>query len=121
MCQWRLGTWGMIVRQALCLLEIQEMAHCQIYGEYLINAQGEDVVAGVRTGKQVDEMKKDLPDSYKQLVKTCERLEKHYKEPQDIEFTIEQGKFYLLQTRKCKNECIRDGKNICRYGKRKIN
>jgi len=74
----------------------------QIYGEYLINAQGEDVVAGVRTGKQVDEMKKDLPESYKQLAKTCERLEKHYKEPQDIEFTIEQGKFYLLQTRNAK-------------------
>ncbi|BDQ30821.1 MAG: pyruvate, phosphate dikinase [Nitrosopumilus sp.] len=74
----------------------------QIYGEYLINAQGEDVVAGVRTGKQVNEMKKDLPESYKQLTKTCERLEKHYKEPQDIEFTIEQGKFYLLQTRNAK-------------------
>ena len=74
----------------------------KIYGEYLINAQGEDVVAGVRTGKQVDEMKKDLPESYKQLAKTCERLEKHYKEPQDIEFTIEQGKFYLLQTRNAK-------------------
>ncbi|MGI9565962.1 MAG: pyruvate, phosphate dikinase, partial [Nitrosopumilus sp.] len=78
----------------------------QIYGEYLINAQGEDVVAGVRTGKQVEEMKKDLPDSYKQLVKTCERLEKHYKEPQDIEFTIEQGKFYLLQTRNAKMNAV---------------
>lgn len=74
----------------------------KIYGEYLINAQGEDVVAGVRTGKQVDEMRKDLPDSYRQLAKTCERLEKHYKEPQDIEFTIEQGRFYLLQTRNAK-------------------
>lgn len=74
----------------------------KIYGEYLINAQGEDVVAGVRTGKQVDQMKKDLPESYKQLAKTCERLEKHYKEPQDIEFTIEQGRFYLLQTRNAK-------------------
>ncbi|QUC65239.1 pyruvate, phosphate dikinase [Nitrosopumilus sp. K4] len=73
-----------------------------IYGEYLVNAQGEDVVAGVRTGKQVDEMKKELPESYKQLVKTCQRLEKHYKEPQDIEFTIEQGRFYLLQTRNAK-------------------
>ena len=60
----------------------------KIYGEYLINAQGEDVVAGVRTGKQVDDMKKDLPESYKQLVKTCQKLERHYKEPQDIEFTI---------------------------------
>ena len=73
-----------------------------IYGEYLVNAQGEDVVAGVRTGKQVDEMSKEMPESYKQLTKTCERLEKHYKEPQDIEFTIEQGQFYLLQTRNAK-------------------
>ncbi len=77
-----------------------------IYGEYLVNAQGEDVVAGVRTGKQVDEMKKELPDSYKQLAKTCERLEKHYREPQDIEFTIEQGRFYLLQTRNAKMNAV---------------
>lgn len=77
-----------------------------IYGEYLINAQGEDVVAGVRTGKQVDKMKKELPESYRQLVKTCERLEKHYKEPQDIEFTIEKGKFYLLQTRNAKMNAV---------------
>ena len=77
-----------------------------IYGEYLVNAQGEDVVAGVRTGKQVDEMKKELPESYKQLTKTCERLEKHYKEPQDIEFTIEQGRFYLLQTRNAKMNAV---------------
>ena len=77
-----------------------------IYGEYLVNAQGEDVVAGVRTGKQVDDMKKEMPNSYKQLVKTCERLEKHYKEPQDIEFTIEQGQFYLLQTRNAKMNAV---------------
>jgi pyruvate,orthophosphate dikinase len=73
-----------------------------IYGEYLVNAQGEDVVAGVRTGKQVDDMKDELPKSYEQLTKTCEKLEKHYREPQDIEFTIEQGRFYLLQTRNAK-------------------
>ncbi|MGY5140476.1 MAG: pyruvate, phosphate dikinase [Candidatus Nitrosopumilus sp. Bin_571-38] len=78
----------------------------KIYGEYLINAQGEDVVAGVRTGKQVDDMKIDLPESYKQLAETCERLEKHYKEPQDIEFTIEQGRFYLLQTRNAKMNAV---------------
>jgi len=77
-----------------------------IYGEYLVNAQGEDVVAGVRTGKQVDEMKKEMPASYKQLIQTCEKLEKHYKEPQDIEFTIEQGKFYLLQTRNAKMNAV---------------
>jgi len=77
-----------------------------IYGEYLVNAQGEDVVAGVRTGKQVNKLKKEMPDSYKQLAKTCEKLEKHYKEPQDIEFTIEKGKFYLLQTRNGKMNAV---------------
>ena len=77
-----------------------------IYGEYLVNAQGEDVVAGVRTGTPVDEMKKVMPKSYDQLVKTCQKLEKHYKEPQDIEFTIEQGKFYLLQTRNAKMNAV---------------
>lgn len=74
----------------------------EIFGEYLVNAQGEDVVAGVRTGKPVDLLKTELPDTYKQLVNTCKNLEKHYKEPQDIEFTVEQGKFYLLQTRSAK-------------------
>ncbi len=77
-----------------------------IYGEYLMNAQGEDVVAGVRTGKQVDQMKNDLPESYKQLANTCQMLERHYKEPQDIEFTIEQGIFYLLQTRNAKMNAV---------------
>jgi len=77
-----------------------------IFGEYLVNAQGEDVVAGVRTGKPVDQMKKELPKSFKQLAETCQRLEKHYKEPQDIEFTIEQGKFYLLQTRSAKMNAV---------------
>ena len=77
-----------------------------IYGEYLINAQGEDVVAGVRTGKQVVELKKEMPDSFNQLKSTCAKLEKHYKEPQDIEFTIEKGKFYLLQTRNAKMNAV---------------
>ena len=73
-----------------------------IFGDYLVNAQGEDVVAGVRTPKPVDQLKEELPDTYKQLVQTCNNLEKHFKEPQDIEFTVEQGKFYLLQTRSAK-------------------
>ena len=70
-----------------------------IFGDYLVNAQGEDIVAGVRTPKPVDNMKIELPASYKQLENTCNKLEKHFREPQDIEFTIEQGRFYLLQTR----------------------
>ena len=74
----------------------------EIEGEYLTNAQGEDVVAGVRTGKNVDLLKKEMPKSHKELSNACAKLEKHFREPQDIEFTIEQGKFYLLQTRTAK-------------------
>jgi pyruvate,orthophosphate dikinase len=74
----------------------------EIEGEYLTNAQGEDVVAGVRTGKNIDLLKKEMPKSHKELSNACAKLEKHYREPQDIEFTIEQGKFYLLQTRTAK-------------------
>jgi len=74
----------------------------EIEGEYLLNAQGEDVVAGVRTGKDISKLQKEMPKSYKELFATCKKLEKHFREPQDIEFTIEQGKFYLLQTRTAK-------------------
>ena len=74
----------------------------KVFGEYLVNAQGEDVVAGIRTPQTIDNLAKELPKTYSQLMKTCEKLEKHYKEPQDIEFTVEQGKFYMLQTRSAK-------------------
>ena len=78
----------------------------ELEGEYLINAQGEDVVAGVRTGKNIKLLKKDMPKSYKELSDACAKLEKHFREPQDIEFTIEQGKFYLLQTRTAKMSAV---------------
>jgi len=74
----------------------------EIEGEYLLNAQGEDVVAGVRTGKDILKLKNDMLKSYNELSNACSKLEKHFREPQDIEFTIEQGKFYLLQTRTAK-------------------
>ncbi|MDA7952349.1 MAG: pyruvate, phosphate dikinase [Nitrosopumilus sp.] len=74
----------------------------RLYGEYLVNAQGEDVVAGARTGSPIAELKKAMPAPYGQLERTCARLERHYREPQDIEFTIERGRFYLLQTRSAK-------------------
>ena len=74
----------------------------KIFGDYLVNAQGEDVVAGTRTPKPVSHMKKELPEAYDTLVKTCDTLERHFREPQDIEFTLEQGQFYLLQTRNAK-------------------
>ncbi|HYF14709.1 MAG TPA: pyruvate, phosphate dikinase [Phycisphaerales bacterium] len=69
------------------------------YGEYLVNAQGEDVVAGIRTPLPVDQMPKWNKDVYKQLIDIKNKLEKHYKEMQDIEFTIERGKLFMLQTR----------------------
>jgi len=69
------------------------------YGEYLTNAQGEDVVAGIRTPKPIAELEKDMPDVYKQLREITSKLEKHYKDVQDFEFTIERGKLYMLQTR----------------------
>lgn len=69
------------------------------YGEYLINAQGEDVVAGIRTPKTIAELKKDMPQTYDQLEQIRGTLEKHYREMQDIEFTVQKGKLFMLQTR----------------------
>lgn len=69
------------------------------YGEYLMNAQGEDVVAGIRTPEPLEKLAKDNPSVYKQLCEVRERLEKHYRDMQDIEFTIERGKLFILQTR----------------------
>ena len=70
-----------------------------LYGEYLMNAQGEDVVAGIRTPKHLSSLKEEMPEIYKELEEITERLEKHYKDVQDFEFTIERGTLYLLQTR----------------------
>ncbi len=69
------------------------------YGEYLIDAQGEDVVAGVRTPKQIAELANDLPDSYEELLEIRKILEAHFRDVQDVEFTIEAGKLWMLQTR----------------------
>ncbi|HXR11965.1 MAG TPA: pyruvate, phosphate dikinase [Gaiellaceae bacterium] len=73
-----------------------------VYGEYLVNAQGEDVVAGIRTPQPVEEMAKRLPEAYEQLLDTMARLEQHYRDMQDIEFTVEEGHLYMLQTRSAK-------------------
>jgi pyruvate,orthophosphate dikinase len=71
----------------------------ELYGEYLANAQGEDVVAGIRTPKQIAEMRDDMPEVYQQFLDVATMLEKHYREVQDLEFTVERGKLYMLQTR----------------------
>ena len=71
----------------------------ELYGEFLVNAQGEDVVAGIRTPKPLAEMKEVLPEAYDQLIDTMNKMEQHYKDMQDMEFTVEGGQLYLLQTR----------------------
>ncbi|GAE45516.1 pyruvate, phosphate dikinase [Mesobacillus boroniphilus JCM 21738] len=70
-----------------------------LYGEYLINAQGEDVVAGIRTPQPIQTLKDEMPAVYQQFVETCNRLEQHYEDMQDIEFTVERGELFILQTR----------------------
>ena len=70
-----------------------------LFGEYLMNAQGEDVVAGIRTPQSIDTLKEVMPECYEQFSKICKTLENHYKDMQDMEFTIEDGKLFMLQTR----------------------
>lgn len=78
----------------------------ELYGEYLMNAQGEDIVAGIRTPKHIDELKKQMPEVYGELVKIYQKVEKHYKDMQDMEFTIQGGKLYILQTRNGKRTAV---------------
>ena len=78
----------------------------KMYGEYLVNAQGEDVVAGTRTPKAVQEMEQEMPDLYRQLVELRDKLENHYHEVQDYEYTIEKGRLYCLQTRNGKMNAV---------------
>ena len=92
----------------------------QFYGEFLVNAQGEDVVAGIRTPQPVAEMKKWLPKVHKQLLTIKNRLEKHYRDVQDLEFTIEKQKLYILQTRNGKRTGIAAVKLACDMVKEKL-
>ena len=71
----------------------------KMYGDYLLNAQGEDVVAGIRNTEKIEHLGKEMPEAYQQFLEICEKLERHYKEMQDVEFTIERGKLWMLQTR----------------------
>ena len=86
------GTW-------VCFTRNPSTGENVFYGEYLMNAQGEDVVAGIRTPLEIAELEKQMPECYAQLVEIYKNLEKHYKDMQDMEFTIQEGKLYILQTR----------------------
>jgi len=91
----------------------------RFYGEFLMNAQGEDVVAGTRTPLDIDGMAQRLPEAYKELIDTQERLERHYRDMQDLEFTVERGKLYILQTRSGKRTAaaaVRIARDMVREG-----
>ncbi len=85
----------------------------KLFGEFLMNAQGEDVVAGVRTPQHIDELKKVMPEVYEQFVGICNTLENHYRDMQDMEFTIEDRKLYMLQTRNGKRTAAAALKIAC--------
>src|SRR5947209_7378389 len=86
----------------VCFTRDPSTGESGLYGEYLVNAQGEDVVSGIRTPQPIEEMRERLPEAFAQLLETMARLEHHYRDMQDIEFTIEDGRLYLLQTRSAK-------------------
>ena len=85
--------------QVLRFLVTQQQEENKIFGEYLMNAQGEDVVAGIRTPQPIETLKETDMEAYQDFVMYATMLEKHYKDMQDMEFTIENGKLYFLQTR----------------------
>ena len=78
----------------------------RLYGDYLVNAQGEDVVSGKATPKHIDSLVREMPDVYTRLHEVTQKLENHYKEPQDVEFTVEKGRLYVLQTRAAKMNAV---------------
>ena len=93
------GNRGETSATGVCFTRNPSTGEKALYGEFLVNAQGEDVVAGIRTPRELSEMEAVLPEAYAQLVQTMHDLESHYKDMQDIEFTVEEGTLYLLQTR----------------------
>jgi len=93
------GNMGETSGTGVCFTRNPSTGEHKFYGEFLMNAQGEDVVAGIRTPMEIAELDRVMPDCYKELVKIYEGLEKHYRDMQDMEFTIQEGKLYILQTR----------------------
>ncbi len=98
-CQMVFGNKGATSGTGVLFTRNPSTGESAVFGEFLIDAQGEDVVAGIRTPEPIDRMREELPQAYGQLVDTIDRLERHYRDLQDIEFTVEEGTLYLLQTR----------------------
>ncbi|MEX2612493.1 MAG: PEP/pyruvate-binding domain-containing protein, partial [Gaiellaceae bacterium] len=93
------GNRGESSGTGVCFTRDPATGERRLYGEFLSNAQGEDVVAGIRTPEPIERMRERMPNAFEELVETLDRLESHYRDMQDIEFTVEEGKLYLLQTR----------------------
>ena len=93
------GNRGESSGTGVCFTRDPATGEKRLFGEFLANAQGEDVVAGIRTPEPIEHMRKQMPAAYEQLVETLDRLEAHYRDLQDVEFTVEEGTLYLLQTR----------------------
>lgn len=93
------GNMGEDCATGVCFTRNPADGTSELYGEFLVNAQGEDVVAGIRTPRNISELKEDMPKSYNELLEVTKKLEQHYQDMQDIEFTIQQGKLFILQTR----------------------
>lgn len=93
------GNLGETSGTGVCFTRNPSTGEAKFYGEYLMNAQGEDVVAGIRTPLPVSSLQKQNPKIYKELVSICNKVEKHYRDMQDMEFTIEEGRLYILQAR----------------------
>jgi pyruvate,orthophosphate dikinase len=99
LCQMVFGNMGDDSGTGVCFSRDPATGEHRLYGEFLLNAQGEDVVAGIRTPEPIERMRDVLPGAFDQLVETVERLEQHFRDVQDIEFTVERGTLYMLQTR----------------------
>jgi pyruvate, orthophosphate dikinase len=96
------GNKGATSATGVCFTRDPSTGESGLYGEFLVNAQGEDVVAGIRTPEPLEKLREHLPEAFGQLIETMRRLEEHYRDMQDIEFTVEDGRLYLLQTRTAK-------------------
>src|SRR3712207_7208191 len=100
------GNKGATSGTGVCFTRDPSTGEAGIWGEFLVNAQGEDVVAGIRTPEPLARMEERLPEAWEQLRDTLRRLEEHYREMQDVEFTVEEGSLYILQTRSGKRTAV---------------
>jgi len=113
------GNLGDDCGTGVCFTRNPSTGENTLFGEYLVNAQGEDVVAGIRTPIHISELEKAMPDVYREFCRIAKLLEEHYRDAQDIEFTVERGKLYILQTRNAKRTAaaaIKIAVDMCREG-----